>query len=214
MKAALICGSPNRKNSASGLLLEDLRARLPTGVEASPLGLHTGLVPEEALPTLESADAWVFFCPLYVDGLPSHLLACLEQLEERGKRQPGTTVYAVVNCGFYEGIQAKPALDIFANWCVRAGLAWGGGIGVGGGGAITELPPMEKGPKAPVYRALTALGERAARRETGKDLFCSIAFPRFLYQMAAQLGWRKKIRAAGGRTKDLGLCPEETGRIP
>ena len=32
----------------------------------------------------------------------------------------------------------------------------------------------------------------------------SIAFPRFLYKMAAQLGWRQMIKENGGKVKDLG----------
>ena len=158
---------------------------------------------------LQNAGAWVFACPLYVDGLPSHLLACLMELEKQGLA--GKTVYAVVNGGFYEGVQAEPALSVFENWGARAGHIWGGGGGIGGGGAVPELPPAEKGPMASVRRALRGLAGRIAGGEAGENRYLTIAFPRFLYRMAAQLGWRRRIKANGGRARDLGRCPQEEG---
>ena len=47
---------------------------------------------------------------------------------------------------------------------------------------------------APVLRALRELGERIAGGEAGENRYLTIAFPRFLYQMAAQLGWRRRIK--------------------
>lgn len=212
MTALLINGSPKSRDTASGVLLGDLKARLPEGVSTRELSLRTAALSGEALEQFRQAGAWVFAFPLYVDSLPSHLLSCLVELERSLSGTPGKTVYALVNCGFYEGIQTAPAMEVMANWCARTGFVWGGGIGVGGGGALTELPDTEKGPKAPVYHALAILGERIAGQGTGENLFCSIAFPRFLYQMAAQMGWRKKIKANGGRTTDLALRPEKEMR--
>ena len=209
MTVALIDASPKPRGSTSGILLSHLRQRLPAGVEGTEQRLRSPALPPEALPALQNAGVWVFACPLYVDGLPSHLLACLMELEKQGLA--GKTVYAVVNCGFYEGIQAKPALGVFENWCARAGHTYGGGLGIGGGGAIPELPPAEKGPMAPVLQALRELGGRIAGGEAGENRYLTIAFPRFLYRMAAQLGWRRRIKANGGRARDLGRCPQEEG---
>jgi hypothetical protein len=207
VKAVFIDASPKRKDSTSGVLLNALESRLPAGVEVVRLGLHAGEVPAEVPEALAGAGALVFSCPLYVDALPSHLLSCLEQLEKAGER-PGPVVYALVNCGFYEGVQADHALEVFRNWCAKAGLAWGGGLGIGGGGAIQGLPATGKGPMAPVCRALGELGERLSRRETGANAYLSIAFPRMLYRLAGQLGWRQQIRRNGGRAADLGQRPQ------
>ena len=46
------------------------------------------------------------------------------------------------------------------------------------------------------------LGERQ------EDRYVSVAFPRFLYKMAGQMGWRQMIKANGGKAKDLGRQPE------
>ena len=61
---------------------------------------------------------------------------------------------------------------------------------------------------APVCRALGELGERLSRRETGANAYLSIAFPRMLYRLAGQLGWRQQIRRNGGRAADLGQRPQ------
>lgn len=213
MRIALINGSPKVSGSASGILLNDLRTKLTkekcgeTGfseAEIAEVNLHTSSVPEKALKELKDADVLVFACPLYVDGLPAHLLSCLIQLEAsfyNRKKQ----VYGIVNCGFYEGIQAETALEIFGNWCVSAGLNWGGGIGAGGGGALAVLPDMPSGkdPKAPIEKALSALTEAIVRENALENIYVSPAMPRILYKMAAQAGWRQTIKKNGGKRKDL-----------
>ena len=34
--------------------------------------------------------------------------------------------------------------------------------------------------------------------------YISVGMPRFLYKMAAQMGWRQAIKANGGKVRDLG----------
>ena len=204
MRIALVNGSTKPTGSASGILLKHLRASLSGQAELVDLALHSDSLPDGAWNTLQAADSYVFACPLYVDGLPSHVLSCLVQLEER--QTSGVPVYGIVNCGFYEGEQARYALDILKNWCVRAGCRWSGGIGVGGGGslaALAEIPP-EHGPMAPVGRALHAAASHILRQEAFENQYLSVGMPRLMYRMAAQLGWRKQLLANGGKRCDLG----------
>ncbi len=220
MKIALLNGSPKYKNSSSELLLADLKRCLLKSAEAAETAgrepeiletaLHHETVPAEIMDKLLSADAWVISCPLYVDGLPGHLLSCLLQLEDalRKKEHPEARqifIYGIVNCGFYEGIQAETALEILENFCGKTGLIWGGGIGVGGGGGLAMMnsPKPEKGPKAPIERELRAMAGRILHQQTLENRYVSVAFPRFLYKMAAQMGWRQQIRANGKRARDL-----------
>lgn len=217
MKIALLNGSPKYKNSSSELLLADLKRCLQKSAETAgrepeilETALHHETVPAEIMDKLLSADAWVISCPLYVDGLPGHLLSCLLQLEDalRKKEHPEARrifIYGIVNCGFYEGIQAETALEILENFCGKTGLIWGGGIGVGGGGGLAMMngPKPEKGPKAPIERELRAMAGRILRQQTLENRYVSVAFPRFLYKMAAQMGWRQQIRANGKRARDL-----------
>ena len=206
MKIALINGSPKISHSASEVLLEDLKGCLLRDAEVMMIGLHRAVVSEEVLAEVEGMDAWVFAFPLYVDGIPAHLLSCLIQLEERQFVNCNRLVYGIVNCGFYEGIQAEYALQILQNWCGKAGCIWGGGIGVGCGGSLTVMPRMEfgQGPKVQIDGALEAMARNIFRGKKQSNEYVTVAFPRFLYKLAAQTGWRKMIKDNGGKSRELG----------
>jgi len=218
MKIALINGSPKVNNSASQTLLAAIKRFLINHntnchsgkTKIKEIGLHSPVVSQETLEELKNTDTWIFACPLYVDGIPAHLLSCLMQLEKTDWQNRQIQIYGIVNCGFYEGIQAESALNILQNWCTKTGFVWGGGIGVGGGGALEQLPTLKNGhgPKAPVEKALSTMADKIVQRETQKNNYVSIAFPRFLYKMAAQMGWRQKIKANGGKIRDLKDQPE------
>lgn len=205
MKLVLVNGSPKAKGGASASLLEELRPMLPAGAELLEVGLHKPAIGPGDLEGLRLADVLVFACPLYVDGLPGHLLACLLELE-KAQWKEGARAYGIVNCGFYEGGQAAHALQVLQHWCQRAGIAWGGGIGVGGGGALETLPPPAngRGPRGPVHQALETLAGGLQGKEGMGELYVTLAFPRFLYKLAGQMGWRQKLKANGGKGKDLG----------
>lgn len=210
MRIVLINASPKVKNSSSGTLLEDLKYHLSKDVEVVECGFHTAVISHEMMEELNNADAWVFAYPLYVDGVPGHFLSCLVQLEAAYAHTRKVHVYGIVNCGFYEGIQNEFALKILQNWCAKAGVIWGGGIGVGGGGGLAMMPKLESrhGPGAPIDKTLSVLADHIFRQNTQENRYVSVAVPRFMYKMAAQMGWRQSIKANGGKTKDLGKTPE------
>lgn len=219
MKIVLINGSPKVGGSSSRWLLSELRISLSQKeqmAEIAEIEMHTLAVAETEIEELCRAQAWVFACPLYVDGIPSHLLSCLMQLEREQERWQnlGIRSFGIVNCGFYEGIQAETALEIFENWCAKAGVFWGGGIGVGGGGGLAQMPDIKNGhgPKAPIRVALCELADQILQGGTMENVYRSVAFPRFLYKMAAQMGWRQMIKANGKKVKALGEKPESFTR--
>ena len=210
MRIALINGSPKVNSSASGTLLEDLKGYWSEKAEVVDFGFHSSTISKEVIKELAKADVWVFSYPLYVDGIPGHLLSCLIQLEEACLQNPSIHIYGIVNCGFYEGIQAELALKLLQNWSAKAGFVWSGGVGVGGGGGLAMMPKLEpgQGPKAPIDKALEILADTILKKEIKENNYISIAFPRFLYKMGAQMGWRQMIKANGGKVKDLGKIPE------
>ena len=206
MRIALINGSPKVGQSASRTLLEDIRSYVSDKAEIVEVPLHTTTVSQEVVEKLTKADGWVFAYPLYVDGIPGHLLSCLMQLEKTGLDNSNCRIYGIVNCGFYEGIQAEFALKLLHNFCKKAGVIYGGGVGVGGGGGLAMMPKLEpgQGPKAPIDKALQELTNIILKQETQEDKFVSVAFPRLFYKMGEQMGWRQAIKANGGKPKDLG----------
>ena len=101
MRIALIDGSPKVNNSTSSILLEDIKGYVGEKAEVIQLGFHSLTISLEVIEELKKTDIWVFSYPLYVDGIPGHLLSCLVQLEEICIHNPQIQVYGIVNCGFY-----------------------------------------------------------------------------------------------------------------
>lgn len=141
MKTVFINGSPKKKLSVSSYLLavqhffvrgekvkEKLRGR----------GDH-----QRILESIRGADNVVFCVPLYVDGVPSHVLHFMKEMEQFC-RENGLVlkVYVVSNSGFIEGNQNRVLMRVFENFCTRSGNEWGGGIGIGGGVMLNVLRIM------------------------------------------------------------------------
>ena len=132
MKTVFVNCSPKKKFCASSYFL--FLQRLFVGGEKATEKLRTPADHDRILEQLRDAQAVVFGVPLYVDGIPSHVLRFMERMEafcrENGLR---LSVYCIANNGFIEGKQNEPLMQLFENFCARAGLAWGGGVGIGGG---------------------------------------------------------------------------------
>lgn len=199
MKIALINGSPKPRESTSAMLLHDIGSYMKDQAELIEINFHHSKVSSEILEQLKTIDVMIVACPLYVDGLPGHLLSCLSQLENQ-IQDCSIYVYGIVNCGFYEGEQANIALDVLKNWCHKTHLSWAGGIGIGGGGGLSQMP---SGPKVPIDKELQLMAKNILQTQTNDNQYVSVVFPRFLYKMSAQFGWRRLIKANGGHSKDL-----------
>ena len=203
MSIALINGSPKRGYSASGVLINDLKTFISS--DTLCFEFNTPKISDDFIKCLNDFDALVFFFPLYVDGVPSHLLSCLCELEDMKIINKNIRVYGVVNCGFYEGIQNNVALEILENWTHKLGLVWGMGVGFGGGGALMSMKtlPIGKGPKASLGVLFKYLAKKIEEKSSSENKYISINFPRFLYIVLAEWGWKRAIKANGGKTKDI-----------
>lgn len=132
MKTVLINCSPKKRFCASAYLLS-LQRFFVKGKKVT-VKLRNKNDHGRILYELTDADAVVFCLPLYVDGVPSHVLPFLKEMElfcnENGVR---LNLYSISNNGFIEGNQSEPLLQVFQNFCARSHLNWCGGIGIGGG---------------------------------------------------------------------------------
>jgi len=132
MKTVLINCSPKKRFCASAYFL--FLQRIFVGGEKVNEKLRTPADHARILEQLRDAQAVVFGLPLYVDGVPSHVLRFMEEMEifcrENGLK---FRVYCDANNGFIEGKQNEPLMQVFEHFCTRAGLVWGGGVGIGGG---------------------------------------------------------------------------------
>ncbi len=132
MKTVLINCSPRKRFCASAYFL--FLQSLFIGGKKVKERLRSPADHAHILEQLRDAQAAVFGLPLYVDGVPSHVLRFLEEMEafcrENGLK---LRVYCVANNGFIEGKQNEPLMQVFENFCARTGLVWGGGVGIGGG---------------------------------------------------------------------------------
>lgn len=175
-------------------------------------GEHKIISPEnEVKPCIGCFSCWVKTpgrCAIH-DGYENTGIDMSKFLEWLNDSKPDISnkhVYAITNCGFYEGIQAKCAINIVHYWCDKTGNIYGGSVGVGGGEAFDALKsvPVGYGPKASIDKALENLSNAVLNQTTTDDRFENLNYPRFLYKMGATGRWKKLIRKNGGKVKDLG----------
>lgn len=132
MKTLFINGSPKKRLNASSYFLA--LQRMFVGGQKVTETLRTPADHSRILAQVDDAAAVVFCLPLYVDGIPSHVLRFMEEMEAYCRQNDlHPTVYCIANNGFIEGRQNEPLMQVFEHFCTRSGLSWGGGVGIGGG---------------------------------------------------------------------------------
>lgn len=132
MKTLFINCSPKKNFSASSYF-EGIQRLFVKG-EKITKKLRSKKDYEGIFEELKNAKNIVLCLPLYADGPPSHVLAFLEEAEKfflENDLHPN--LYCIVNNGFIEGRQNEPLMQVMENFCLRAGVNWCGGVGIGGG---------------------------------------------------------------------------------
>lgn len=207
MRIALINGSPKVKRSASENILTALKKLFAESDTVLEFKLRTPTLSNRKIEEISKCNVLVFAFPLYVDEIPSHLINCLYQIETflKTNADKDITVYALVNCGFYEGKQNLIALEMMENWCKKAGVSWGQGIGIGGGGMLSGMTnvPDGQGPMKSMWNALNVVANNIKNCSSSENIYVSPSFPRFVYKLGGNAGWRKQIQANGLSRKDL-----------
>lgn len=179
MNLLILNASPKKKGGASRFFSRLFRLFLP-GVRKKAVSLSSRQDFQQVLELFPDMDAVCLFVPLYVDGLPSHVVEFLIQAESYCKSNSCRfRLYALSNNGFVEGKQNRPALHMLQAWCERAGITWGGGIGVGGGVMLQVL-----GIVYPILMGITLLQMALSFFSTGTapgELWRSLAIQTFTW---------------------------------
>lgn len=200
MKTIIINASPKPKNSNTENFLKHLTARLPEK-ETKVYKLNE-LKTEE----IQNCSSLVFAFPLYVDSLPSELLSFLCLLEKAEFINKDIMVFAVVNNGFFEGEQNHIALDIIKNWCNKAGLKWGQGIGIGAGEmspAVANIP-LKKSPFTMLDKAFDCFAFNIQNHCFSENIYISPKMPRFLWKIGGTYSfWLPKAKKNGLKARDI-----------
>ena len=165
---------------------------------------------ENIINNILNIDKLIIALPLYVDSIPSHLLRLLTFIEDEFKGiLKNIKVYVMINCGFYEGIQNRIALQIMKCWCKRLDIEWGQGIGIGSGEMIGGLKnvPIDKGPNKSLGNALKTLANNINSNSSGDDIFTNPSgFPRFAFKISANIFWAREAKRNGLKKKELNRC--------
>ncbi len=233
MKALAVNGSPKGESSNSNEILGMLRAAIPNAEWETLSSIREWRKPGSAEESLLASDAVVIAFPLYVDGIPSSLMALLERFaaalaaerDSAARGYPGSSgpprgavktrrLYGAANCGFYEGAQNSVALELLSHFAGANGLTWCGGIGIGTGEMIARMKtvPPQASIRRPVTEAVARLARAVAAGESlEENLFVQHRFPRWLFKLMGEAGWRRWLRSNGGRTRDLHARPLTDG---
>ncbi len=221
-KALFLVGSP-RKEQSSSLSLGSYLCSHPEQhlIEAETLFLYakdTREHGEKVFAKIDKADLVILAFPLYVDSLPSPVIAFLEQLvlyRDRGKtRTPDTKsntsnpihFVALANCGYPEAIHNDTALANAQQFAKRAGFLWMGGLGVGGGNGFGGKS-LEEGKQAtvPIRMALDLAAEALAKGEpipqASIDMATKEPYPSALFRFGALFFWKAAAAKHGAKRK-------------
>jgi len=220
MKALLIVGSPKGKASTSYALGKGLLGRLEAGgVEIVETTVAAALRSSEERHRLykavDESDIIIVSFPLYVDQLPAPLIQTLELLADRKRGAQGATPWAgplaqrlvvLVQCGFPETHQTRPAVAIMRQFARETGFRWAGALAMGMGGALAGRSLEKAG--GMLRNIVKALDTAAASLLSGgpvpeeaEALLAKPLMPRRFYQLVANWGFRSRIRKHGARKR-------------
>lgn len=108
----------------------------------------------------------------------------------------------IVNCGFPETFQNKPASDIMEQFSKHMSMVWMGSLNLGMGGFIGGKQLHEAGgPAKPLIKKLETV---VPFLDNGKPLteevirnFGKPLMPRWLYTFGGNLGWKRQTKKNG-----------------
>lgn len=147
--------------------------------------IKPGQLPRDEVKPLLECEMWVISFPIYMGGIPSHLLKFMTDVQALSTSflEPGTPsglsgpirVYAIANGALYEGREAEASFEILENWCRECGFIYGSGLGVGGGptfGVAHTVGDLFRIRRS-FSRALTSFAMAAANQKSAGNFYCT-----------------------------------------
>lgn len=194
INVSFINGSPKvNSKSNSSHFIQELSKSFDKNININEFSASKILNDNSALEKISLSDKIIFVSPLYADTLPSHMIEFLTILEKylTANSYTNIDIYGMINCGFYEGIQCRHALDMFKYFSRKCKLNWKFGIGIGGGEYLRTLSETSAYTKS-LYKALNILSNSINNviDNSNRNIFiCPDKMNAFAYRTAANLGW-------------------------
>jgi multimeric flavodoxin WrbA len=218
--AAILIGSARPKGSSTS---ESLARGLAEALEQAGTRcslvhvqafIKPGAAAERALATMLAADLLVVSAPLYVDGLPYLATRALERLgRQLGAAAGGPRrLVGILNCGYPEAVHNRSALRQLRHFAGQHGLAWAGGLALGGGEMIHGQPLDDhalllRRPIRALRLAGAALGAGLPVPEAAIALIARQLVPAGLFRRLAAIRWIKQAHDNHLPRKALDLRP-------
>ena len=170
---------------------------------------------DAAFAKLQEADAIVLIFPLYFFCLPAMLTRFLQDFAEKEpKAEKECAVYALVNCGFPEPEINLEAMRVVEQFARQTGRSYGGGVMIGCGGMIigAQGAPFMRDVMEQVNSLFDRVKSDLIQADSIEPNIVATApkFPRNLYFLAGNAGWRSSARKNHLKNKDLYRTPYRT----
>ena len=218
MKISMINGSPKVASSCSGLLLNQLQKDILnkagssiTSKDFTLYQINRNPLSDRDIAEIIISDIIVVAFPLYVDGIPSHMLAALYQLEEAFSGlsvSAKPTFYGIINNGFSEGFQNQHAANMLKLFCQRAGISFGQVFATGAGEMMRSMieanAPFGEGPLSFVKEPWNSFVEHIISQESASSVFCSLKMPGVLFRIIGNhTFWKPAAKKNGISEKQM-----------
>ena len=218
MKISMINGSPKVASSCSGLLLNQLQKDILnkagssiTSKDFTLYQINRNPLSDRDIAEIIISDIIVVAFPLYVDGIPSHMLAALYQLEEAFSGlsvSAKPTFYGIINNGFSEGFQNQHAANMLKLFCQRAGISFGQVFATGAGEMMRSMieanAPFGEGLLSFVKEPWNSFVEHIISQESASSVFCSLKMPGVLFRIIGNhTFWKPAAKKNGISEKQM-----------
>lgn len=213
-KVVILSASPkvDQECAVSSFLAERAKNALQSnGLDVEIIPVRKAMIhreTESAFDLLQQAGSILMIFPLYFFCLPAMLTRFLQDFVAKyPAANNAANVYALINCGFPEPEINAEAMRVLECFCLQTGRTFLGGVMIGGGGMLigaANAPFMR-----PVFEKIDNLFIRMQENMCADEQAIQVIeqaapkFPRRLYLLGGDFGWRSSARKNHLKQKEL-----------